>query len=146
LKEIRKFFTEQEEKQVVDAIKRAERNTSGEIRVHVEAHHESEALDRAAEVFSVLEMHRTEERNGVLFYLATADKKFAILGDEGLNAKVPANFWNDIRDTMQSHFKKGDFLEGLTVGIDKSGMALAEFFPYQKNDENELPDSISTKL
>ncbi len=136
-------FTPAQKKFIVNAIKQAETNTSGEIRVHVENKCKINVLDRAADVFAMLKMHKTAQRNGVLFYLATGDKQFAILGDAGINAKVPDNFWESIKEEMQLHFKKGDFTKGLVTGIEMAGEKLKQFFPYQTDDVNELPDDIS---
>jgi uncharacterized membrane protein len=146
LSEVRQFLSEEEEQRVVEAIQEAELNTSGEIRVHIETHHEKAAYKRAVEVFAALDMHKTAERNGVLIYLATEDHQFAILGDKGIDEKVPDDFWNHVRDIMQEHFRKGDFVSGLADGIKAGGKALAEFFPYQDDDRNELSDEISTKV
>lgn len=146
MSEIRKFLSESEEQRVVEAIQEAELNTSGEIRVHIETHHEKDAYKRAVEVFAALEMHKTAERNGVLIYLATDDHQFAILGDKGIDEKVPDDFWNHIRDLMQENFRKGDFVSGLAEGIKAGGKALSEFFPYRDDDSNELSDEISTKV
>jgi len=128
---------------IVNAIKRAEKNTSGEVRVHIENHCKVDVLDRAADVFAMLKMHKTQLRNGVLFYLALKDQNFAVLGDAGINAVVPNNFWESIKDAMLENFKKGNFAEGLSVGITMAGEKLKEHFPYQKDDVNELPDDIS---
>jgi uncharacterized membrane protein len=128
---------------IVSAIKQAEKNTSGEVRVHIENHSKTDVLDRAADVFAMLKMHKTQLRNGVLFYLALKDKNFAVLGDAGINAVVPDNFWESIKEAMQEHFKNGDFAEGLSIGITMAGEKLKEHFPYQKDDVNELPDDIS---
>ena len=136
-------FTTAQKKFIVNAIKQAELNTSGEIRVHVENKCKINVLDRAADVFAMLKMHKTAQRNGVLFYLATGDKQFAILGDAGINGKVPDNFWESIKEEMQLHFKKGDFTKGLVTGIEMAGEKLKQFFPYQTDDVNELPDDIS---
>lgn len=141
---IRKFFNEEQEAEIVAAIRAAELNTSGEIRVHIEERCKKDGFKRATEIFGNLAMHKTELRNGVLFYIATLDHKFAIVGDEGINKKVPAHFWEEIRDQMQSAFKQGDFVGGLTVGIAQSGKALKEYFPYDKDDTNELSNEIST--
>lgn len=138
------LFSAQDEQEIVTAIQEAERQTSGEIRVHVEAScGAKETTQRAIEVFQMLQMHETEARNGVLFYLAHEDKKFSIYGDQGINQAVEANFWEDIRDLMQSAFKQGDFKKGLIDGISASGQALKKYFPYQSDDKNELDDSIS---
>ena len=139
-----KLFTSAEKKQIVSAIQTAEVTTSGEIQVHIENHCRIDVLDRAAEVFETLKMYQTKDRNGVLFYLAVKDHKFAILGDAGINAVVPKNFWEDIKNHMADLFKKGQFTQGLIDEIHQAGEALAEHFPYQgDSDENELPDEIS---
>ena len=139
----RSFFTKEEQQKIVAAIKEAELNTSGEIRVHIENHCKEEALERAAEVFYDLKMNHTAARNGILFYLAVKDRKFAIIGDEGINKEVEHDFWNDIKDEMISNFKENKFAEGLIVGILKCGDKLKEYFPYQNDDVNELSDEIS---
>jgi uncharacterized membrane protein len=88
-------------------------------------------------------MDKTELRNGVLFYLAVSDKMFAILGDKGINEKVPAGFWDNIRDSMLGHFKQNEFTEGLSKGIEMAGEKLISHFPYQRNDVNELDNEIT---
>ncbi len=139
----KELFTEELQKQVVAAIETAELNTSGEVRVHLDDNCKGDVLDRAAYVFEKLEMHKTEQRNGVLFYLAVQDKKFAILGDAGINQKVPDNFWEEIKTEVISNFKKGDFAKGLSSGIVKAGEQLKAHFPYQEDDVNELENEIS---
>lgn len=136
-------LTEEEKKAILTAIQEAELNTSGEIRVHLENHCRMEVLDRASEVFGTLKMHRTELRNGVLFYLAMKDHQFAILGDVGINQKVPEHFWEDIRDFMVEKFKEGEYVQGLSEGIKMAGQQLKKHFPYRKGDRNELSDDIS---
>lgn len=137
------LFSGEEKSLIVKAIKKAELNTSGEIRVHIEKHCKEDVMDRAAYWFKELNMHKTELRNGVLFYLAYNDKAFAILGDGGINAKVDPNFWDGIRDTAISEFKRGNFAQGLASGIEMAGDALKEYYPYQLDDVNELDDEIS---
>lgn len=136
-------FTLGQKREIVKAIQQAELNTSGEIRVHMDERCKGDVLDRAADVFAMLKMHKTALRNGVLFYLALKDKQFAILGDAGINAVVPVDFWETTKDTMLEHFKQGDFITGLSTGIMLAGDKLKEHFPYQKDDVNELPDDIS---
>ncbi len=139
-----KLFTSEQKKSIVAAIKAAEMKTSGEIQVHLESHCKGDVLDRAADVFEMLKMHKTELRNGVLIYLAVEDHKFAILGDRGINAVVPPDFWDHIKEEMVLHFKQGKFTEGLTRGIQLAATALQEHFPHQgDSDENELSDEIS---
>ncbi len=137
------LFDKQEQEALRAAVARAESQTSGEIRLHLEDRCKAMVLDRAAFLFEKLQMHETERRNGVLFYLAYKDHKFAILGDAGINAVVPKYFWDDIRDTMKVHFKAGRFLEALVWGIEEAGKQLSQHFPRQANDANELPDDIS---
>ena len=137
------FFTKEQKKQITNAIKEAELNTSGEIRLHVEKRCKINVLDRAAYIFDKLKMHKTEKRNGVLFYLAVDDHKFAILGDAGINQVTPDDFWDEIKDIVLDHFKEGKYADGLAKGIRMAGEALKEHFPYQTDDVNELSDDIS---
>ena len=136
------FFTVEQQTSIVNAIAEAEKNTSGEIRVHLENKCSADVLDRAAQVFAKLHMHKTKERNGVLFSLATEDHKFAILGDAGVNAKTGPDFWDTIKAGMAEDFSKGNFTEGLVNGIIKAGEQLKVHFPYQSDDVNELPNEI----
>ena len=136
------FFTKEQQDKIASAIKEAELNTSGEIRVFIEDKCPGEVLDRAAFIFEQLEIHKTKERNGVLFYLSLSHRKFAILGDVGINVKVKNDFWDEIKFEMLRHFKAHDFVTGMVKGIIMAGMALKTHFPYQTNDVNELPDEI----
>lgn len=136
-------FTSSEKEIIVGAIKSAEKDTSGEIQVHIENHCKGDVLDRAAQVFKILKMHKTELRNGVLFYLAMKDHKFAILGDAGINSKVPEHFWDDIKAHMTEKFKNNQIVEGLAGGINMAGLQLKHHFPYKSDDVNELSDDIS---
>jgi uncharacterized membrane protein len=136
------FFTPEVQAEVVKAIKHAEQRTSGEIRLFVEDHCKDDVLDRAAFMFEKIEMHQTELRNGVLFYLAYLDHKFAIIGDIGINAKVDNDFWNHIKDLLKEKFSQGHFKEGLSEGIILAGDALQQHFPGQHDDKNELSDHV----
>ena len=143
MSEIEDFLTATEEQDIVAAIRKAEKNTSGEIRVHIEHSTKLDAFDRAKEVFHMLKMDNTKLQNGVLLYVAVTDRTFVIYGDEGINAVVPSNFWDTTRDTITYHFRQGDFKQGLIEGILKAGQELQKHFPYQEGDTNELPDDIS---
>lgn len=132
-----------EDRRVVEAIRQAERNTSGEIKVHIENRCKVNVEQRSLFIFDKLKLNETQLRNGVLIYLAVKDRKFAILGDEGINKVVEDGFWNDVKDLMLSHFKEGRFSEGLEQGIQRCGEKLKTFFPYQSDDINEIPDDIS---
>jgi uncharacterized membrane protein len=138
-----KFFSGDEKKRITDAIREAELNTSGEIRVHVDNRCREDVMDRAAWWFGRLGMQKTEKRNGVLFYLAVKDRKFAILGDAGINAVTPDDFWEDIKAKMSEYFSEDTFAEGLSQGILMAGEALKTHFPHEEDDVNELPDDIS---
>ena len=137
------FLTKQDEKEIVSSIVEAEKNTSGEIRVHIEEHSEKSPLDRAQEVFFELKMNETQDRNGVLFYICVSDKKFAIIGDKGINDVVESDFWDCTKDTVIANFKEGNFKKGLVEGILKAGQRLKHYFPYQSDDTNELSNEIS---
>ena len=137
------FLTAKEEQEIVQAILDAEKNTSGEIRVHIEAHTRNDHFNRAKEVFHLLKMDNTKEENGVLIYVAVNDKKFAIYGDRGIDKVVPKNFWDTTRDAIQAHFKNSDFKQGLIDGILKAGKELEEHFPWKHGDANELSNEIS---
>jgi uncharacterized membrane protein len=137
------FFSKEQQAQILASVKEAEKATSGEIRVHIESSLKADVLDRAAWLFKKLAMDKTAERNGVLFYLAVKDKKFAILGDAGINSKVPAGFWDGISELLKKNFSEGRFAEGLSEGIIMAGTQLKKYFPYSEDDVNELPDEIS---
>ena len=143
MSKVEDFLTAEEEKEIVDAILKAERNTSGEIRVHIEAHTRLDHYKRAQEVFHLLKMDNTKEENGVLIYVAVNDKKFVICGDKGINKIVPPNFWQTTKDAIQEHFKKGEFKDGIVAGILTAGNELQTHFPWQSNDTNELSNEIS---
>ena len=139
----RKFFTTEQQHEIVEAIRQAEANTSGEIRVQIENHCRGDIMDRSAMVFNILKMNETAERNGVLIYLAIKDKKFSIIGDEGINKMVEHDFWNDVKDMMAGHFRSGNFTEGIIQGVLRVGEKLKTFFPHKSDDINELSDDIS---
>lgn len=136
------LLSAEEQEQIVHAIQIAENKTSGEIRVAVEKHCNSSAMDRAAFYFNKLGMHKTALRNGVLIYLATEDHLFAIIGDEGINNRVMPDFWETTKEQMLLHFKKGDLASGVSDGIISAGKQLKTFFPVSKDDINELPDDV----
>ena len=138
-----KFLSLEEESQILEAIRIAETNTSGEIRVHLETECKTEVLERAQLVFKKLNMHKTKLRNGVLFYIATDSHHFAILGDKGIDKKVPKDFWDKTKETVLSRFKNKEITKGLEEGILEAGEQLKKFFPYQSDDKNELSDEIS---
>ena len=143
MSKVEDFLTKAEEQEIVEAIRMAEKNTSGEIRVHIEKTTSMDAYDRALEVFHQLKMDETELQNGVLIYLAVEDRRFVICGDKGINDVVKDDFWNCTRDIMVAEFKKGDFKQGLVDGIARAGEQLQKYFPWQDGDTNELTNEIS---
>jgi uncharacterized membrane protein len=137
------LLNKNEQVRLVKAIKAAETNTSGEIRLHVQNRCKEDIFETAQKKFEELGMSATELRHGVLIFMALKDKKFAILGDSGINELVPDDFWQSTVDVMTESFKQKDLVGGLEKGILKAGDALKEFFPYQSDDINELSDEIS---
>lgn len=143
MKNARTFFSESQQQHIRDAIASAELDTSGEIRVHIESRCKGDTLERAWYAFDKLQMEKTAARNGVLFYLAVQNRKFAIIGDQGIHEKVAADYWDILRNKMLIHFRQGHFTEGLVEGIHNVGNHLKKYFPYTSDDINELPDDIS---
>lgn len=138
------LFNEEEQLQLRKAIEEAERHTSGELRVCVEKTCSEDVLHRAAEYFHKLNMHHTKHRHGVLIYLATVDRKFAIIGDKGIDKVVPADFWDSTKDVMLQHFKKGELVEGLATGLCLAGEQLEKYFPHSDGIKmNDKPDNIA---
>ena len=143
MSKVEEFLTKAEEQEIVEAIGIAEKNTSGEIRVHIEKVNAIAPLDRAMEVFRSLNMENTQERNGVIIYVAVKSKNFAIYGDKGINEKVADDFWDSTKDAMANQFQNGNFKQGIIEGILNAGEQLKTHFPYQDNDSNELTNEIS---
>lgn len=143
MSKVEDFLTQAEEQEIVVAIGKAEKETSGEIRVHIEKETSIAAIDRAVEVFQNLNMENTQERNGVIIYVAVKSKQFAIYGDKGINEKVSDDFWDCTKDIMAKHFQNGDFKQGLIDGILNAGEQLKKHFPYQDDDTDELSNEIS---
>ena len=142
-KSARDFFTIEQKEDIRQAILNAELDTSGEIKVHIENRCKGDVMDRAAYIFKLLGIHKTEHRNGVLFYLALENRKFAILGDKGIHAKVPENFWDTVKQTLLNQFRDEKFTEGLVEGITMAGHKLKEHFPHRADDVNELSDDVT---
>lgn len=140
-----KYFTQQQKDSMVASIQEAERNTSGEIRVHFENYCKKNVLDCAVQVFRELKMHKTALRNGVLIYIALKDKKMAVIGDAGIDAKVPDHFWDAIKNRMVERFRQGEICEGVCEAVLAAGEQLKKYFPRRPDDVNELPDEISFK-
>lgn len=139
----KKIFTKEEREKILQAIKEVEKKTTGEIAVHLVRKVRGDIFERGREAFSRLGLYRTSRRNAVLFFISTAQRKFAILADEGINKTVPENFWKEITLEMEENFRKGNFAEGLLKAIKLTGEKLSEYYPYEKTDINEIPDRIT---
>ena len=142
-KSAKDFFTREQADDIKQAIMNAELDTSGEIRVHIDTTCKGDVMERAVKVFRKLGIEKTEKRNGVLFYLAVKNRKFAVLGDEGINKVVPGDFWEKLKLDMLDAFREEKFTDGLIDGITRTGTYLKQYFPYKTDDINELPDEVS---
>lgn len=143
MSKVEDFLSTKEEEEIVLAIRQAERNTSGEICVHIENSSHISHYNRALEVFRMLKMFNTKLQNAVLIYVAVEDHKFVIYGDKGIDAVVPNDFWDATKNTMQTHFKARNFKQGIIEGVLQIGKELQEHFPWKEEDINELPNKIS---
>ena len=143
MSQLEDFLTASEEQEVISAIQKAEKMTSGEIRVHIESNIDKPPYERVLEVFHALKLDETQAHNGVLFYVAINSKTFAIYGDRGINKIVSNDFWKSTKDIVIANFKEQKFKKGLVAGILETGKQLQKFFPVQPHDQNELPDHIS---
>ena len=137
------FLTQEQENQVVEAIQQAEEASSGEIRVHIEASPENQVMQRAKEVFTLLKMHQTQERNAVLFYVNVQNRAFAVFADRGFYGKVTEDFWQEVRQNIAQEFSVGHYAQGLQSGILQVGQVLKKYFSRQQRTENQLPNEIS---
>ena len=138
------FFTEEEKLQIIEAVRNAEKRTSGEVRVFVESRCSyMDAIDRAKEIFVELRMNETADKNAVLVYVALKDKQLAVFGDEGIHAKLGNDYWNAEVKKMISKFNKENYADGIKEVVTDIGEALIQHFPYNNDtDKNELPDDI----
>ncbi len=136
------LFSDEDRILIKAMIGEAEKMTSGEMRVYIDDDCKEDVMDKAAFVFAELNMHQTEQRNGVLIYLAVNDRKFAIIGDAGIHSKVGNDFWNRIKAEMGTMLSENRYRDALVYGIREAGEQLQHYFPYQRNDKNELPDDI----
>jgi uncharacterized membrane protein len=143
MSKVERFLSKKEEREIIEAIREAERDTSGEIRVHLENGTGTDAMERAKVLFHELKMDNTRDANGVLIYIAVADHRFAICGDREICKVVPEGFWDSTRDEIQRHFREHHFKEGIIAGVRSTGEKLRAHFPWQPDDANELPDEIS---
>ena len=137
------FLSAADRQRVAAAISAAEQRTSGEIRVHLDDHIEDDVLDHAAFVFEELGMHKTKDRNGILVYVSVSDRKAAVIGDKGINERVPTNFWNDVLGVLQLHFAAGRNAEGLCEAVMMVGEKLKHHHPHKRDDRDELSNDVS---
>ncbi|MCB9032913.1 MAG: TPM domain-containing protein [Chitinophagales bacterium] len=138
------FLTDAEKNRITDAIKIAENNTTGEIRVHIENHCNTATIVRAEAVFNMLNMHQTKNRNGVLIYIAVKDKQFAIVGDEAIDHSTPIDYWTALCNELAVNFKNGNYANGIVAIVEKVGKELHRHFPLlHTNNPDELSNEIS---
>jgi uncharacterized membrane protein len=137
------LLSKADERKIEQAIADAEKLTSGEIRVHIDKDCDIAIMDRAVEIFDILEMQKTELRNAVLIYLSKRERQFAIIGDAGINKVVPLGFWDETVENMSIYFKSGDFAKGIIEGIESAGKKLVQFFPRSADDKDELSNKVS---
>ena len=135
-------ISEADELRIKEAVERAEKRTSGEVRICIEDHCPLDVLDRSAYIFKKLGIHETRERNGILIYLSLNDRKYAIIGDAGIHQHVKQEFWDHVGSEMIAYFKKGAFADGVIHAIHKAGEKLSLHFPFKHDDSNELSDDI----
>lgn len=144
MSKVEDFLSKKDEEEIIDAIRKAESHTSGEVRVHLEkTTGEKDIFDRAMEVFHMLKMDNTKHDNGVLIYVAVEDHNFVIYGDKGINDVVPDDFWESTKDAIVEKFKKGEFKQGLVNGILTAGQQLKKHFPWSEDTRDELSNEIS---
>lgn len=138
------FFSKEENDLIVQAIRDAEKETSGEVRVFIENKCRFiDPIDRAKEIFANLKMENTKLRNGVLFYVALKDKQLAIFADSGIHEAVGEQYWKDVVNHILVFFNKENYALGIKECILKIGEALQSYFPYDATtNKNELPDEI----
>lgn len=128
---------------IEESIRQAERRTSGEIRVSVSRFFWGDVRRVADRVFIRLGMAATRNRNGVLFFIVPARRRFVVLGDDGIHAKVGQEFWERVAAAISEHVRAGDFTLGLVRGIETVGEQLALHFPFDPvADADELSNQI----
>jgi uncharacterized membrane protein len=137
------FLAQLDQQQIVDAIAVAEKRTSGEIRVHIQPKAHGDIRAVAERTFERLGMTKTAQRNGVILFIACEEQRFTILGDSGINDKVPAGFWDEIAAKLTIRFKAGQFTEGIVDAIHSAGEELLHFFPRADTDVDELTNDIN---
>lgn len=137
----RKFFTRDDETRIIQAIRKAEAKTSGEIRVTILRSCNEDVLDRAKHEFSKLKMEKTRDHTGVMILLVLGERKFAVWADQGIYEKIPQGIWNNLAETMSAHFRRGKYRAGIVEAVVRAGTMLHEHFPRRVDDTNELPDA-----
>lgn len=142
-KNLEAIFSKAEEDRIIDTIREAEANTSGEIRVHLSQKSTQNAMETTKQLFNELRMFNTTNRNAVLLHISLGSKSFAIYGDKGIHQVVPDHFWENTRNVMTKHFRAGDLIEGICAGVTYVGEQLKAHFPWKTDNVNELSDDIS---
>ena len=136
-------FSQSDKNRILEAIQEAEKQTSGEIRVHADTKCSGDPVQNAIAQFERLKMHETKDRNGVLIYIATEDRKLAIIGDQHINEKVSSDYWETTKNQLIAAFKKGEYVNGITDAVADVGEKLKAHFPYLSDDTDELANDLS---
>jgi uncharacterized membrane protein len=137
------FLSRLDHERIVGAIKEAETKSSGEIRVFIQRGElEGDPVVAAQKQFHQLGMDATRQRNGILIFVLPRAQKFAVIGDEGVHQKCGPDFWQRLVENMREHFKREEFTDALVEAIETAGRLLAEHFPRQGGDRNELSDQV----
>ena len=139
----KEFIAQLDEQRIVSAIAEAERKSSGEIRVYVSHKPRQDVMTAAQRRFAKLGMAKTHGRNGVLIYFAPVVRKFAIFGDVAIHEKCGDEFWRDISGAMSDELKRGNFTQAIVRAVERVGTVLAQHFPPEPGDKNELPNEIA---
>lgn len=141
--EAKDFLTSEEQTAIVNLIQEVEQQASCEIRVHLENRYDGKLQKRVKRVFKELKMQKTAHRNGILFYFSTYTKEFYVFGDKGIYAKLPATFWEKIKEMIVVRFKEEAYAQGILDGIQICGKELTRLYPLITKKENELSNEIS---
>jgi len=138
----RTFLSRIDDGAVVAAIVRAEKKTSGQIRVFVSHHKVVNAVSAAQRHFLRLGMDRTRGHNAVLIFVAPKSRQFAIIGDQAVHERCGEEFWKRVAGEMTEYFRQSQWTRAIVHGVATAGSVLAEHFPSEPGGGNELPDRV----
>ena len=140
---VKAFLSEDDLDAVARAVAAAEKQTSAEVRVHLDHACPGDALPRAIKVFERLGMHKTPERHGVLVYISVTDRKLAVIGDKGIHERVGEAYWRELVDAVRDRMRGERPRDGLVHAVSELGAVLGRHFPRRPDDTNTLSDAVS---